>query len=95
MHTPTQAEIEDQIAALRGEVASLTKSLSKSGSAAYGTIEDRASDLYGYVQDRSPEVVRELRKQARYIEKNARENPVASVALAAVALLVIGALFRR
>ena len=95
MHTPTQAEIEDQIAALRNEVASLTKSLSKSGASAFNTIEDRASDLYGYVQDRSPEVVRELRKQARYIENSARENPVASIALAAVALLVIGAIARR
>jgi ElaB/YqjD/DUF883 family membrane-anchored ribosome-binding protein len=95
MHTPTQAEIEDQIAALRDEVASLTRSLSKSGSAAFDRIEDRASDLYGYVQDRSPEVVRELRKQARHIESTARENPVASIALAAVALLVIGALVRR
>ena len=95
MQTPTQAEIENQIAALRDEVASLTKSLSKSGASAYGTLEDRASDLYGYVQDRSPEVVRELRKQARYIESSARENPVASIALAAVALLVVGAIFRR
>jgi len=95
MHTPTQAEIENQIAALRDEVASLTKSLSKSGSAAYDRIEDRASDLYGYVQDRSPEVVRELRKQARYLERSARENPVASLTLAAVVLLLIGALFRR
>ena len=95
MHTPTQAEIEDQIAALRDEVASLTKSLSKTGASAYGTLEDRASDLYGYVQDRSPEVVRELRKQARYIENSARENPVASIVLAAVAILVIGALVRR
>jgi ElaB/YqjD/DUF883 family membrane-anchored ribosome-binding protein len=95
MQTPTQAEIEDQIAALRREVASLTRSLSRSGASAFDSLEERASDLYGYVQDRSPEVVRELRKQAKQIESTARANPVASVAVAAVALLVVGALFRR
>ena len=91
----TQAELEDQVTALREELASLTKSLSRKSSAAFGDIEGRASDLYGYVQDRGPEVARELRKQARHIERTARDNPVASIAVAAVALLVIGALFRR
>ena len=95
MQTPTQAEIENQIAALRDEVGSLTRALSKTGASAYGSIEDRASDLYGYIQDRRPEVVRELRKQARTIENSARENPVTAIAIAAVALLAVGALFRR
>lgn len=91
----TQAELEDQITALRDELATLTKSLSRRGSAAFEDLEGRASDLYGYVQDRGPEVARELRKQARQIERTARDNPVATLAVGAVALLVIGALLRR
>ena len=90
----TQAELEDQVSALRAELSSLTKSLSRKGAAAYGDIEGRASDLYGYVQEHGPDVARELRKQARQLERTARDNPVASIAVAAVALLVIGALFR-
>ena len=91
----TQAEPEDQVSALREELASLTKSLTRKGSAAYDDIEGRASDLYGYVQDRAPDVARELRRQARQLERTAKDNPVASIAVAAVALLVIGVLFRR
>lgn len=95
MSNSTQAELESQIASLKAELASMTRTLSRRGSAALGDIEDRASDLYGYVQERGPEVAREIRKQARHLEHTARENPIASIALVAVAALVVGALIRR
>ncbi|MBC8129979.1 MAG: DUF883 family protein [Rhizobiaceae bacterium] len=90
-----QAEIQDQIATLRNEVASLTRSLSRRSGEAFSEIEDRASDLYGYVQDRGPEVAREIRKQARYVEHTARENPITTLAVLAGAVLLVGALLRR
>lgn len=91
----TQTEIEDQIATLKNEVASLTRTLSKRSGEAYGQLEDRASDLYGYVQERGPEVARELRKQARYVEHTARENPITTLAVLAGTVLLVGALLRR
>lgn len=95
MSRSTQHELEDQIATLKNEVASLTRSLSQRGSEAFGGIEDRASDLYGYMQDKGPEVARELRRQARYVEHTARENPITTLAVLVGAVVVVGALLRR
>lgn len=82
-------DLEAQIARLTKEIASLKKSFSKHGSAAYDDARDAASDLYGDMRHRVADALPMMRKQARVAEQAAREHPATA---AVVGLVVVGLL---
>ena len=90
------SDLEDQVASLRKEVASLTKALSKRGAAAIGDTRESASDLYQELASRLVDAVPVLRKHARTANKSVQDNPaVAAVVGIAVVGLVISLFARR
>jgi ElaB/YqjD/DUF883 family membrane-anchored ribosome-binding protein len=89
-------DLETQIAKLRREVASLRKSLSKRGAAAYEDTRDGASDLYEDIMGRISDALPDLAKRSRAVKRAARDNPVAATVVGiAVIGLLLGLLSRR
>ena len=82
--------LNEQVAQLSKELASLKKSLSKRGARAYEDTRETASDVYGELWDKFSETMPAVRKRARAAEQVARDNPAtaAVVGLAVVGLLV-------
>ncbi len=85
-------DMEEQIARLQKEVASLRKSLNKRGSAAYDQGKDVASDLYDDLADRLSDALPHLRKQSERVGKAASDNPM-TAALIGVGLVGLLAIF--
>jgi len=81
--------LEAQVESLRKEVSGLRKTLAKRGKAAYAEASDSAESIYEDVLNRWADVAPHLRKRAKYVESQARENPAAA---AAVGLVVVGLL---
>lgn len=79
--------LESQVDALRDEIASLRKQLGKRSARVYGEASDAASDLYEDLASRWADALPHVRKRARYVEQQARDNPATA---AAVALVVVG-----
>ena len=82
-------DLQEQVARLSGEVAALSRLLSKRGAAAYADGRETAADLYDDLRERVIEAMPAVRRQARVVEKAARDNPTAT---AAVGLVVLGLL---
>lgn len=85
-------DLEDQVARLQKEVASLRKSLRKQGSAAYDQGKDAAGDLYDDLAERLSDALPHLRKQSERVGKAASDNPLAA-ALIGVGLVGLLAIF--
>ena len=81
--------LETQVDSLRKEIASLRRSLGKQGARAYGEASDTAGALYEDLAERWQDALPVLRKRARYVEQQAKDNPATT---AAVALVVVGLL---
>lgn len=79
--------LESQVDALRKELDGLRKTLGKLGARAYDDASDTASAVYDDLAERWTEAMPHLRKRARYVEQQARDNPGAT---AAVAVVVVG-----
>lgn len=84
-----QDDVQDQIARLSREVASLRKTMTKRGGAAYEDARDAAGDLYDDLWDRVHDAMPDIRRGARRARETARDNPVVT---AAVTVGVIGLL---
>jgi ElaB/YqjD/DUF883 family membrane-anchored ribosome-binding protein len=68
-------EFEKQIADLKKEVGSLTKSLAARGSDAYEGARDAAGDAYERVKGQAAGPLRQARQQAQAVSEVIRENP--------------------
>lgn len=91
-----QSDVEQQVAQLTKQVASLTKAMSRRGAGALADTRESASDLYEEFSDRFSDALPVIRKQARIARKTVNDNPVA-VAVVGVALagLLLSLLARR
>lgn len=93
------SDLENQISALRHEVSSLKKTMSKRGAAALDDTRDNASDLYDEVirvQDAMPHIAKRTREMRRDVGKAAHDNPVAATLVGvAVVGLLLGLVMRR
>lgn len=87
--------LEAQVDALRSEIAGLRKQLGKRGSRAYGEASEAASDLYEDIASRWADTLPVMRKRARYVEQQARDNPAATAAVALAVVGLLGALLMR
>lgn len=81
--------LEAQVDALRKEIASLRRNVGKRGARAYDEASESAGALYEDLAERWYEALPVLRKRARYVEQQAKDNPATA---AAVALVVVGLL---
>jgi hypothetical protein len=84
--------LEAQLASLRKEVKSLRKVAAKRGASAYEDASEGVAHLYEEIAERVAESLPPLKKSARRVEQQARENPAA---VAAVGLVVLGLLAAR
>ncbi|EBX4817133.1 hypothetical protein DRY87_26290 [Salmonella enterica subsp. enterica serovar Newport] len=87
--------LENQVDTLRAEIASLRKTLGKRGAKAYDEASQSAGAFYDDMSERWADALPHIRKRARYVEQQARENPGATVAIALVAVGVLAALLAR
>lgn len=81
-----KTELEDQVAHLSRQVASLTKAMSKRSANALADGRDSAAELYEEFHDRLAEAMPAIRRQARVARNAAHDHPVV-IALVGVALL--------
>lgn len=81
--------LESQVDSLRKEMARLQRSLGKRGARAYDDASEQAGVLYEDLAERWADALPVIRKRARYVEQQARDNPGAA---AAVGLVVVGLL---
>ena len=86
-----QDDVEAQIAALRKEVSSLSRALSKRGASAYRGASDEAADLYGDIAQRISDSLPTVRRQAQQFERTVRDHPTQSIAIAGLAALALAA----
>ena len=88
-HRDDSLDLRDEVAALRKQLASLSRSLPKRGSAAWRETRSEASDLYEDIAERISDALPVVRRGARDIERTIRHHPVpaaAAIGLAAVAV---------
>ncbi|MEO3389241.1 hypothetical protein [Mesorhizobium sp. CAU 1741] len=84
-------DLHHQIAALRKEVASLSRSAGKKGASAYHGASDSASEFYGDLADRVAGALPVIRRRAHDIEDTIRENPTRTAAAVGLVALVVTA----
>jgi ElaB/YqjD/DUF883 family membrane-anchored ribosome-binding protein len=91
--------IEDQVDMLRGEIAALTKLISKSGTSQTKKLRAQAETGYEDLLDRSEELVRQLQdsyaRGAKEVRATVRAHPTATIGAAAAVGLLIALLARR
>lgn len=81
-----QSQLEDQVAHLSRQVASLTRAMSRRGASALADGRDSAAEVYEELHHRFAEAMPAVRRQARVARNAAHDHPVA-IALVGVALL--------
>ncbi|MGU3576930.1 hypothetical protein ACLBWZ_15535 [Brucellaceae bacterium C25G] len=95
----TAAELRDaleaQVAEMRKEIATLSKSLSKKGSSLASTAEDTASEFYDAVREHGAHAAERVSQQARIVKDTAKENPIATLAVVAGISLLVGLIARK
>jgi ElaB/YqjD/DUF883 family membrane-anchored ribosome-binding protein len=82
-------DLEAEVAALRKEMTRLSRFLSKRGLSAYEATRETGGDIYADAWERFNDALPHIRKQARAVEKTARDHPATA---AVVGLVVIGLL---
>lgn len=88
-HRNDAFDLHDEVAALRKQMAALSRSVPKRGSAAWRETQAEASDLYDEIAERVSDALPAIRRGARGIEQTIRHNPVpvaAGIGLAALAV---------
>jgi ABC-type transporter Mla subunit MlaD len=85
-------DIHRDIEALRREIAALSRTASKRGSAALRGAADEASGLYDDVAERFNNALPVIRRRARDIEETIRDNPTRSAAVIGLAALTVAAM---
>lgn len=92
----TDLDLEQQVAALSKELATLKRSAAKRGSSYLEDGRDMAFDAYSDIAGRISHSLPHLRKRARMVETTARDHPAAAAAVGLVVLGLIATLvFRR
>lgn len=91
-HRDDPVDLRDEVAALRRQLASLSRSLPKRGSAAWRETRSEASDLYEDITERISDALPVVRRGARDIEKTIRRHPVPTVAALGLAAVAVAAL---
>lgn len=81
-------DIARQIATLGKQISTLQKQLPARGAAIAEDGWDHAADLYADMRERFSELLPQIRRQARSVEKSARAHPGATAAV--VGLVVVG-----
>jgi len=94
-----EATIEDQVEALRGEIAALTKLISKNSASQSKKIRGQAETGYEDLIARSEEILEQLQdgysRGAKEVRETVRRHPAATIGAAAAFGLVIALLARR
>jgi hypothetical protein len=89
-------DISAQVAALRRDVANLTKTVSRRGLGLAEDARSRAGGLYENVSEQLGETWPVIRKQAQAVQGAAREHPATTTMIGLlVACLVVSLLARR
>ena len=84
-------DIHRQIASLQKELASLSRSVSKHGRAAYRGASHEASEIYGDVSERIADALPVIRRGAHQVEDSIRANPGRAIAVAGLAAALVAA----
>jgi hypothetical protein len=84
-------DLHRQIALLRKEMATLSRSAAKRGASAYRDTRDEAGDLYGEIVERVSDALPVIRKRAHDLEETIRANPQRTVAVVGLAALAVAA----
>ena len=95
LRADVEEDLEARIAMLNGEVASLRKALSKRGARAISDGRESAADLYDDLRDRVVDALPAVRRNARMMERAARDHPATTVAVGLVVLGLIALALRR
>jgi len=82
--------LQDQLASLADEVASLRKSLRKQGRHAYRDARHASEDATEWLREQAAHALPEIRRGAHHLQRAARDNPTATVGVAAASLFVVG-----
>ncbi|MDN5927620.1 MAG: hypothetical protein L0I29_11145 [Hyphomicrobiales bacterium] len=90
-----QDDMQDQIARLSREVASLRKTASSQGRAAYADARDGAGNLYDDLWEHVHDAMPDIRRGARRARDTARDNPVVTAAVAAGVIGLLAVLLTR
>lgn len=93
-----QEDLQDQLDGLRQEITQLRKDAARRGTRAYRQGRHYGDEAMDVLREYLESAVPSLRRNARALEKTARDHPMTTVATAAVGLAVIGlavALFSR
>lgn len=84
-------DLHRDIEALRREIAALSRSASKRGTAAWRGASDEAAGLYDDVTERFNNALPVIRRRARDLEETIRDNPARSAAVIGLAALTVAA----
>lgn len=84
------SELQEQLDKLRRELSAVRKDLSKRGYGAYREGRHMGEDLVDVLGDYIESAAPAMRRNARALEKTARENPATAVATAIVSVAIIG-----
>jgi len=85
-------DLHRDIEALRREVAALSRSASKRGSAAWRGASEEASGFYDDVSERIGHALPVIRRRARDLEETIRDNPARTAAAVGLAALAVAAM---
>lgn len=86
-------DLQEQIASLSKQLASLQKMVKKQGYSAYEDGRDAAAEIYGDAWERFQDALPLLRKRATQAERVARDNPAITAAVVGVVLVGLAAAF--
>ena len=86
-------DLQDEVTALRKEIAALGRSLSARGAHTARHTRDGASELYGEIVDAVTAALPAMRAPARRVQRAVRDHPDRAVAVAGLAALAVAAAF--
>jgi hypothetical protein len=90
--------LEDEVEALRREIASLARTVSRKGAAGTKYATHEAGDLYDNLVEQIAHAMPVMRRQTRHLERTVRDHPVqtaAAVGLVALGIAAFALLSRR
>lgn len=87
-HRNDDFDLREEVAALRRQLAALSRATPRRGAEAWRDARDDASALYEDLSERVADAMPVIRRRARHVEEAIRDNPVP--VLAAVGLVALG-----
>ena len=86
-------DLHDEVAALRKEVAALTRGLSRQGARTARHAQEGASELYSEFVDAMSAALPAMRAPARRVRRAVQDHPDRALAIAGLATLAVAAAF--